>query len=286
MGRTVDSRVKFEFDNFELDIQSGELRRDRRPVKLQLQPFKVLALLVSRAGQVVTRTEICRHVWGGETFVDYEQGLNYCIRQIRTALGERERKVYVETLPRRGYRFLAPVQELPFEEPGFAGRVTLAVLPLENLSGNQEQEYFADGLTDEIITVLGGLSPQRLGVIARTSAMQYKRTVKRIDQIGRELDVDYIIEGAVRRDGNRVRITAQLIRVGDQTHVWANSYERQLQDVLLLQSELAAAIAAEVQVQLVPDSRSPAVSWRRGDAAAYEACLKAPFFWNRRTRDD
>lgn len=286
MGRTVDSRVKFEFDNFELDIQSGELRRGGRPVKLQLQPFKVLALLVSRAGQVVTRSEICRHVWGGETFVDYEQGLNYCIRQIRTALGERERKVYVETLPRRGYRFLAPVQELPFEEPGFAGRVTLAVLPLENLSGNQEQEYFADGLTDEIITVLGGLSPQRLGVIARTSAMQYKRTVKRIDQIGRELDVDYIIEGAVRRDGNRVRITAQLIRVGDQTHVWANSYERQLQDVLLLQTELATAITAAVEVQLGAMPKSLLLSKRLVNPGAYEACLRARFHWNRRTRED
>ena len=286
MGRTVDSGVRFEFHNFELNIRSGELRRDGRVVKLQLQPFKVLALLVSRAGQVVTRGEICRRVWGGETFVDYEQGLNYCIRQIRTALGEGDGKIYLETLPRRGYRFLAPVQESPGEQPRSAGRLTLAVLPLENLSGNQEQEYFADGLTDEIITVLGGLSPVQLGVIARTSAMQYKRSTKRIDQIGRELNVDYIVEGAVRRDGNRIRITAQLIRVSDETHVWANSYERQLQDVLVLQSELASAIAAAVEVQLDTMSKSPPLSRRLVDPGAYEACLRARFYWNRRTRED
>src|SRR5215471_12715937 len=133
MGGPVDSAFKFEFGNFELDVRSGELRKDGKSIKLQLQPFKVLALLVSRAGQLVGRDEICRHVWGGETFVDYEQGLNYCIRQIRTALGEGEGKIYVETLPRRGYRFLAPVKELRCEEPRPAGRVMLAVLPLENL---------------------------------------------------------------------------------------------------------------------------------------------------------
>jgi TolB-like protein/Tfp pilus assembly protein PilF len=287
MGRAADSAVKFGFDKFELDVRSGELRTDGKPVKLQLQPFKVLAFLVARAGQVVTRDEIRQHVWGGETFVDYQQGLNYCIREIRAALGEDATNPrFIETCPRRGYRFLIPVVELPSGKPQSEDRVMLAVLPLENLSGNQEQEYFADGLTDELITELGGLSPQRLGVIARTSSMQYKRTTKGIDQIGRELGVDYIVEGAVRRDGSRVRITAQLIRASDQTHVWAHSYERQLQDVLLLQSELASAIAAEVQVQLVPDSRSPAVSGRQVNPEAYEACLKARFFWNRRNRDD
>jgi TolB-like protein/tetratricopeptide (TPR) repeat protein len=286
MGPTADSGAKFKFHNFELDIRSGELRRDGRIVKLQLQPFKVLALLVSRAGQVITRGEICRHVWGKDTFVDYEQGLNYCIRQIRAALGGEEAKIYVETLPRRGYRFLVPVQESSFDEPWFARRLTLAVLPLENLSGNQEHEYFADGLTEEIITMLSSLSPEQLGVIARTSAMQYKRTTKRIDQIGRELDADYIVEGAVRRDGNKVRITAQLIRVTDQTHVWANSYERQLKDVLVLQSELASAIATAVEVQLDAMPKSGLLSKRLVDPGAYEACLRARFYWNRRMRED
>jgi TolB-like protein len=160
------------------------------------------------------------------------------------------------------------------------------VLPLENLSRDPEQEYFADGLTDDIITELGCLSPQRLGVIARTSAMQYKRTTKGIGQIGRELGVDYIVEGTARRDASRVRITAQLIRVSDQTHAWAHGYERQLQDVLLLQSELASAIAAEVRVQLVPQISSSGAAGHRVNPEAYETCLKARFFWNRRTRDD
>jgi TolB-like protein len=278
---------RFGFDTFELDVQSGELRKNGTQVKLQLQPFKVLSLLVARAGHTVTREEIRRHVWGGETFVDYEQGLNYCIRQIRAALGESTAQPrYIETHPRRGYRFLILVVELPSGEAQSGDRITLAVLPLENLSGYQEQEYFADGLTDELITELSCQSPERLKVIARTSAMQYKRTKKGIDQIGRELGVDYIVEGAVRRDGGRVRITAQLVRVSDQTHVRANSYERQLQDVLLLQNELAVAITGQVQVKLVPHLRSQAAAEGRVNPEAYEASLKARFLWNRRTRDD
>jgi TolB-like protein/Flp pilus assembly protein TadD len=281
----ADSAVRFGFEDFELDLRSCELRKSGTRVKLQIQPFKVLALLVAHGGQMVTREEICRHVWGGETFVNYEQGLNYCVRQIRAALGEDAVKPrYIETYPRRGYRFLIPVAELGAAESLSEHRVMLAVLPLENLSGNEEQEYLADGLTDDIITVLGGLFPERLGVIARTSAIQYKRTTKKIDQIGRELGVDYIVEGAVRRDGDRVRITAQLIRTSDQTHVWAESYDRQLQDVLMLQSELASAIAAEVEVQLVPQD-GKAVS-ERVNPQAYEAYLKARFLWNRRDRND
>lgn len=279
--------TRFRFDAFELDIENAELRQNGRPVKLQLQPFKVLAFLVARAGHTVTRDEICRHVWAGETFVDYEQGLNYCIRQIRAALGEDTAKPrYIETYPRRGYRFLSPVVELPLGESKSEDRIMLAVLPLENLSGNQEQEYFADGLTDELITEVSCLCPQRLRVIARTSSTQYKRTTKGIDRIGRELGVDYIVEGSVRRNSDRVRITAQLIRVSDQTHVWAHSYERQLQDVLLLQSEVATTIAAEVQVKLVPQPKPPAVAEQRVHPEAYEACLKARFLWGRRTRDD
>jgi TolB-like protein/tetratricopeptide (TPR) repeat protein len=278
--------ARFGFDAFELDIESGELRKNGGPLKLQLQPFKVLAFLVAHAGQTVTREEIRRHVWGGDTFVDYEQGLNYCIRQIRAALGEDTAKPsFIETYPRRGYRFLRPVQELPRGESKSEEPIVLAVLPLENFSGNQEQEYFADGLTDELITEVSNVSPQRLRVIARTSSMQYKRTTKGIDLIGRELGVDYIVEGSVRRAGNRVRITAQLIRVSDQTHVWARSYERELQDVLLLQSEVAATIASEVQVKLVTEPR-PAAAEYRVNPEAYVACLKARFLWGRRTGDD
>jgi TolB-like protein/tetratricopeptide (TPR) repeat protein len=277
----------FRFDGFELNIENAELLQNGRAVKLQLQPFKVLAFLVARAGHTVHRDEICRHVWAGDTFVDYEQGLNYCIRQIRAALGEDVAKPrYIETYPRRGYRFLSPVVELPPAASKSEDRIMLAVLPLENLSGDQEQEYFADGLTDELITEVSCLSPQRLRVIARTSSVQYKRTTKRVDQIGRELGVDYIVEGSVRRNSERVRITARLTRVSDQTHVWAHSYERQLQDVLLLQSDVAVSIAAEVQVQLVPQQKPPDSSEQKVHPEAYDACLKARFLWRRRTGDD
>ena len=277
----------FRFDAFELDIENAELHQNGRAVKLQLQPFKVLAFLVARAGHTVTRDEICRHVWAGDTFVDYEQGLNYCIRQIRAALDDDPAKPrYIGTYPRQGYRFLSPVVELPPAESKSEDRIMLVVLPLENLSGDQEQEYFADGLTDELITEVSCLSPRRLRVIARTSSTQYKRTTKRIDQIGRELGVDYIVEGSVRRNSDRVRITAQLIRVSDQTHVWAHSYERQLQDVLVLQSEMATTIAAEVHVKLVPQEKPSDIWEQRVHPEAYEACLKARFLWGRRTGDD
>jgi TolB-like protein/tetratricopeptide (TPR) repeat protein len=285
MVQPAHSAAKFAFDNFELDVQSGELRKSGIPVNLQLQPFKVLAFLIAQAGQVVPRDEICRQVWGGNTFVDWEQGLNYCIRQIRIALGECADKPFIETHPRRGYRFVSPVVALSSEET-LAGRVMLAVLPLTNLSGDQKQEYFADGLTEEIITVLGGLCPLRLGVIARTSAMRYKRTDKGINEIGRELGVDYVIEGAVRRDKERVRITAQLVRVSDQTHLWAKSYERELRDVLMLQAELASAIATAVQVQLAVSAIPGLRSGRAVNPDAYEACLRGRFFWNRRSRED
>ncbi len=279
------ARTRYGFGDFELDLRSGELLRQGARVKLQLQPLKVLAFLVAHAGQVVTRDELRRLVWGPDTFVDYEQGLNYCIRQIRAALGDAPTASrYIETCPRLGYRFLAPVAERPAGDSADA-RVMLAVLPLENIGRDEQQEYFADGLTEDIITELGRRFPHQIGVIARTSAIRYKRTARRIDEIGRELGVDYVVEGSVRRDGDRVRITAQLIRVSDQTHVWARAYERRVADVLMLQSEVASAIAAEVLVTLVPRAGTGDVSVRRVQPEAYEACLKARFLWRRRTRD-
>jgi TolB-like protein len=226
------SRLRFEA--FELDVATGELRKGRTLIKLQPQPFKVLALLASRAGDLVPREEIQKQVWTDDTFVDFDQGLNYCIRQIRSALcDDAETPRFIETVPRRGYRFLPIVEELaPPPVPTVARRIMLAVLPFENLSGEGDQEYFSDGLTDEMIAQLGRINPQRLGVIARTSAMKYKHTNKSIDVIGLELGVAYVLEGSVRRGANRVRVTAQLIQVSDQTHLWAQSYDRSLGDML------------------------------------------------------
>ena len=275
------------FGIFELDLRSGELRKNGAPIKLQPQPFKVLALLAKHAGQLVTREEIRGQIWSHDTFVDFEQGLNYCIRKIRAALGDDVGSPrYIETLQRRGYRLIVPVEELSGRQaPSGGARVMLAVLPFENLSGNEEQEYFSDGLTDEMITQLGRLNPERLGVIARTSAMKYKHTGKSIQQIGRELGVYYVLEGSVRRAGNRVRIAAQLIQVSDQTHLWAESYERDLGDILGLQSDVAQAIGDEIRVKLTPQEQARLASVRPVHPEAYEAYLKGRYFWNKRTKE-
>lgn len=164
-------------------------------------------------------------------------------------------------------------------------RVMLAVLPLENLSGNQAHEYFSDGLTEEMITQLSRLQPQQLGVIARTSSMQYKGTKKRVDEIGRELGVAYILEGSVRRDGERVRISAQLVRVSDQAHLWAENYQRDIRDTLALQSDVADAVAREIRLKLTPEEQARSGRLRRIDPEAHQAYLKGLFFWNKRTRD-
>ena len=166
-----------------------------------------------------------------------------------------------------------------------SGRMMLAVLPFQNLTGDAEQEYFADGLTEELITKLGRLHPARLGVIARTSVMGYKHSDKRLDQIGRELGVQYILEGSVRRAGDRVRITAQLISVADQSHLWADDFDRKLQDVLSVQDDVAIAVADQTQLKLDPTQQNDLARNRTVIPEAYEAYLRGRFFWNKRTED-
>jgi TolB-like protein/tetratricopeptide (TPR) repeat protein len=275
----------YQFGEFRLDSSGRVLSCKGRTIPLAPKLGGTLLVLIENAGNVVEKQELLRKVWAGE-FVE-EGSVARTISLLRNIL-ERNGSggEYIITVPKRGYRFVAEVRAADISETGLDEKIMLAVVPFANLSPDPKQEFFSDGLTDEMIMQLGRTNPKKLGVIARTSAMRYKRTTKGVDQIGRELGVDYIIEGAVRRDGKRVRITAQLIRVRDQTHLWADSYERQLQDVLILQSELASAIASAVQVQLAMPIRSPAASERRVDPDAYEACLKARFFWNRRTRED
>jgi TolB-like protein/Tfp pilus assembly protein PilF len=165
------------------------------------------------------------------------------------------------------------------------GRVMLAVLPLENLSADPEQEFFTDGMTEELIAHLGRLQPRRLGVIARTSAMRYKKTPKSVEEIGRELGVDHILEGSVRRAGERLRITVQLIQVVDQTHLWAENYDRRMADVFDIQSEVAGSVAKALEVQLLPSGRAAGSVGITTSTAAYEAYLKGRFHWNRRTKE-
>src|SRR5678816_2406892 len=194
-----------------MDLSASELRRAGARIKLQPQPFKVLAVLANRAGEVVTRDDLEQQVWGSETHVDFDLSLNYCIKQIRSALkDDAETPQFIETLPRRGYRFIASVERR--ERSVRKTRAMLAVLPFGNLTGNPDQEYFADGMTEELIAQLGRLRPDRLGVIAFTSAMRYKNATKGIDQIGTELGIDYIIEGL------------SLIHISEPTRLLSISY--------------------------------------------------------------
>lgn len=275
------------FGPFELDLGNRELRREGRPVHLQPQPFKVLCLLARNGGRLVSRDDIRTDVWGAGTFLDFDQSLNYCVRQIRCALDDDvSAPRYVETRQRLGYRFIAPVTEVvPDPRPPSSRKIMLVVLPFDNLSGDADEDYFSDGLTEELTTQLGRLNPERLGVIARTSAMRYKRPTETVEQIGRQLRVHYLLEGSVRRSGSRVRIAAQLIQVSDQTHIWAESYERDLGDVLALQSDVANAVAREIQVKLGSKQQKRRADVRRMEPRALDAYLKGRYFWNKRSKD-
>jgi TolB-like protein/Tfp pilus assembly protein PilF len=272
------------FGKFEIDVRAAELRRSGTRLKLQPQPLKVLALLASRAGELLTRQEIEQQIWGNQTHVDFEVGLNYCIKQIRSVLEDNaETPRFIETLPRRGYRFIASVEKAC--SAAQAARPMVAVLPLGNLTSDPGQEYFADGMTEELIAQLGRLNPAKLGVIAFTTAKQYRDTAKGIDQIGRELKVDYIIEGSVRRAGERVRITVQLIQVSDQSHLWVEAYNRTVGDIISIQTDVAEHVARSLMVELLPNHQAEIERATASDAIAYEDYLKGRYYWNKRTED-
>jgi TolB-like protein len=238
------------FGTFEVDFQSREVRKHGMRIRIEEKPFQILELLLERAGHVVTRRMLSEKLWP-DTVVGYEHGLNTAVNKLRDLLGDCARSPrYIETLPRLGYRFIAQVMQ-----PGkpAARKRMLLVLPFENLGCETDQEYFADGLTEEMISHLGRLNPKRLGVIARTSAIQYKGTKKSIGEIAGELNVDCVLEGSIRCDGQRLRITGQLIEARDQTHLWSASYDRDLRDVLKLQNDVACQIGKALAIELLPD---------------------------------
>lgn len=284
----VASQVCY-FEGFELDRGACELRRAGKNVPLERIPFELLSLLLDGRGRVVTRDEIIERIWGKDVFLETEHSVNTAIRKVRVALGDDPASPrFVRTVPGRGYRFVASVRETTGPGAGTAGaeaaRSMLVVLPFENLDQDPSQEYFSDGLTEETISTLGRLAPARLGVIARTSSMTYKRTQKTVAEIGRELNVDYVLEGSVRRGSGRVRITAQLIRASDQTHLWAQNYDRELKDVLNVQSELGHAIAAQVQIRLAPHHAQQLGAAGSMNESAYDAYLRGRFYSSKRTR--
>jgi TolB-like protein/Tfp pilus assembly protein PilF len=278
MGIPQPSRGTVRFEMFEVDLQAGELRKQGAKIKLQEQPFQILQTLLEHPGEIVTREQLQRRIWPADTFVDFEQGLYNAIKRLREALGDSpEKPRFIETLSRRGYRFIGTpaISAGPIE--------SLAVLPLENLSGDPAQEYFADGMTEALITNLAKVGALR--VISRTSAMRYKKTDKTLPQIAQELNVDAVVEGTVQRFGKRLRISAQLVLASTDMHLWAESYDRDLRDVLALQAELAQAIAREIQVKLTPLDQARLGAVHHIDPEAYEAYLRGRYHWNRRSAE-
>jgi len=342
------------FGTYEVSLQSGEVRKAGMRIRVQQQPMKLLEILLERPGEVVSREELRGRVWTNETFGDFDQALNIAIAKLRSALEDSaENPRFIETLPKRGYRFIADVSVVnadPYPEksvsragelPGSQekkiragqetqrdglptmtvapkrrlqamGRVivavalvlslsilvawlfrsrgrapmgirSLAVLPLENLSGDASQGYFADGMTDELITDLSQISALR--VISRTSVMLYKGARKPLPQIARELNVDAVVEGTVLRSGDKVRITAQLIDASTDEHLWSQSYEGELRDTLALQNRVAGAIADQIRINLTPQEQAALKNVKVVNPEAYESYLKGRYFWNKRTAE-
>lgn len=314
---------KFRFGVFELDPAARELRKGGLRLKLQPQPFQILTVLVQRAGEVVSREELSELLWPAETHVEFDRSLNRAIVKLRDALGDvAESPRFIETLPKSGYRFIAPVTRWSVSESAMEKTVpghrlrrlvptalvalafvvayfavpmltrsfysapihSIAVLPLQNLSGDVSQEYFVDGMTDQLISDLAHISALR--VISRTSVMRYKGTKMSLPEIGKELGVDAIVEGSVERSGGRVRVSAQLIRTSTDTHLWAKSYERDMGDVIALQDEVASAIASEIRITLLPTEKTRLTTARATKPEAYEAYLRGLYHIYKRDQAD
>jgi len=330
-GSLTENVIRFGL--FELDLKSGQLRKNGSRIRISQQPVQVLALLLERPGEVVTREELRQRLWSPDTFVDFDHGLNKSVQKLRDALGDSaESPRFIETIPRVGYRFIAPVKEgvrpgiqEPDEQTGkhfapepirdrsasisqiklrinsvwllLAGCVavlligagwlalrkqererqrapilSLAVLPLDNLSGGHEQDYFADGMTDELTTMLAKNSTLR--IVSRTSAMQYKGASRPLREIAQALGVDGVVEGSVERSGNKVHMTLQLIQGPSDTHVWAESYDRDANNMASLLDEAAMAIAKKTNSAVA--ERAPA---RYVNPEARDAYMRGEHFW-------
>src|SRR5580704_16878559 len=342
------------FGVFEVDLQTSELWKQGRRVRLREQPCRILSILLEERGAVVTREELTKRLWSEGTFVDFDHSLNTAVMRLREALGDSsDHPRFIETLPRHGYRFIAQVEEVPpvdarradsgndrppendslvtasaervvpssktnsplrftkrtlliaglftfatalfafvtlhFVRAGAAVDLrgapikSLVVLPFENLSEDKDQQYFTDGMTDELTAHLAKI--HQLRVISRTSAMGYKGTHKTLSEIASDLHVDAVIEGTVLRSGNRVRITAELVQVSTDRHLWAETYESPIDDVLALQSRVATAIANEIRVNLTPEEQRLLANSKPVSAEAYENYLKGRYYWNKRSEE-
>lgn len=268
------------FGPFELDLQARELRKQGFRIRLEEKPFQVLEMLIENQGQVVTRRTLRERLWPS-TFVGFEHSLNTAVSKLRDLLGDSAQSPkFVETIPRRGYRFIAPVREPAGISAG--RKMMLAVLPFEHIGDENNQEMFADGLTEEMISQLGKLSPKRLAVIARTSVDQYKRTKKSVGEIARDLNVDFLLEGRIRSEGASVRITARLIGAHDQALLWSANYDRELGEVLNAQQDVSRHVGNQLALELFPDHQR---LQQTTDPAAQESYLRGRFFWGQCSED-
>ncbi len=335
MGRNFSHK----FGVFEVNLRAHELRKHGVRVRLSGQPFAILEMLLESPGEIVTREQMRAKLWNTDTFVDFEHSLNSAIKKLRAALGDSpDNSRYVETIPRLGYRFIAPVEELAKDSPhspaaeaagdssqstaeGIGawariwpwvlgaslvavaalaiswrsirnavpprvsqGRVMIAVLPFQNLTGDSGQDYFSEGLTEEMIAQLRRLNPDRLGVIASSSVARFQRGGAGLDKIQKELGVEYVVEGTVRRDADRVRVTTQLVQSKDQSTVWSREYDRSLSNLLVLQSEIAQQLSGELLSTFEPRKHLATPAALSPEAyQAYDLYLKGRYFWNKRT---
>ena len=273
------SETRFRFARFELDIGSGELCEGARRIRLQEQPFEILRTMLERPGDVVTRDELRRRLWPEGTFVDFEHSLNAAVKRLRAALGDTaDNPRFVETLPRRGYRFIAKLDgaaERTDAAAAMQGRsqVRLVVLPFANLSGDPAQEYFSDGLTEELIAQVGAACRGHIGVLARWSSMAFKGSSQRAREIGEALQASHLLEGTVRCDDDRVRITARLIEAANETHLWSELYDLDLSECwgltsgrlsLSVQSDVASRVVGALAFELVPNINGGATAILEG----------------------
>jgi TolB-like protein/DNA-binding winged helix-turn-helix (wHTH) protein/Flp pilus assembly protein TadD len=347
--------ARVRFGAFELDLSTGELRSIEAPdpnnkVILREQVFQVLRMLVEREGKIVTREEIKGRLWADDTVVDFDHSINATIKSLRRALGDSaDGPRCIETLARRGYRLMLPIQYLEstpetaverdrerpvqsvaemsentarvqekvqrqmkphwwkaavvlasvvilvgasymswrhFRSTPPSRKIMLAVLPFENLTGDPNKEYLADGLTEETISQLGRLSPEQLGVIARTSVMGYKHNDEHLDQIGRDLSVQYVLENSLRESGDHLRLTAQLIQVKDQTQLWSQDYDYPAKDILKLEDDVAKAVAHEIRVRLTSQQQAQLAQSHTANPEAFDAYLQGYHFFQGNTDND
>ncbi len=273
------------FRSFEVDFRTGELRKGNRRVRLRDKSLEVLALLIEQPGELVTRAELRVRLWPDDVFVDFENNINCAVSRLRYALGDSaSRPRFIETLPRRGYRLLVSPAEISSPSEGFPfGPLKLLVLPFQHLGQEIHHDYLSDGVTEEIIVRLATCGPARLRVIARATAMSYRGTSKSVAQIGRELAVDYIIEGRLFRTGNRLRINASIVHVPDGTQIWATSRDAEVDEILTLQREVADNITGHVRSLVSGDQTVPSTSLRMTDAGTYDAFLRGRFQYRQLT---